>query len=54
MNKSLLIAFLLTLSLAACGQKEEVAAPVEEPATMAPAEEAPAEEEPAEEAPAKD
>ncbi|MDA0237993.1 MAG: hypothetical protein O3B03_05710 [Proteobacteria bacterium] len=50
MNKSLLIAFLLALSLAACGQKEEV----EAPATMAPAEEAPAEEEPAEEAPAKD
>jgi nitrous oxide reductase accessory protein NosL len=40
MKKSLLIASLLALALAACGKKEEAAAPAEAPAA-APAAEAP-------------
>ncbi|HVL75852.1 MAG TPA: hypothetical protein VM406_07535 [Noviherbaspirillum sp.] len=52
MNKNLLIASLLALALTACGQKEEAAAPAQEPAPVAaaPAEEAAA---PAEEAQAE-
>ena len=47
MKNSLLIASLLALALAACGKKEEAAAPAEAPAAEAPAAEAPAAEAPA-------
>ncbi len=54
MKKSLLIASLLALALAACGKKEEAAAPAEAPKAEAPAAEAPKADAPAEEAPKAD
>ena len=56
MKKSLLIASLLALALAACGKKEEAAppAPAEAPKAEAPAAEAPKADEPAAEAPKAD
>jgi predicted small lipoprotein YifL len=52
MKYSVLLAALLAVSMTACGQKEEAAAPAEAPAAEAPAAEAPAMEAPAAEAPA--
>jgi len=57
MKKSLLIASLLALALAACGKKEEVAPPApaaEPPKAEAPAAEAPKADAPAAEAPKAD
>ncbi|MFJ3316051.1 hypothetical protein ACIPLR_11880 [Herbaspirillum huttiense] len=54
MKKTLLIASLLAVALAACGKKEEAPAPAAAPAAEAPAAAAPAADaKPAEAAPAK-